>query len=686
MATEPTALPIWATNTGSNVVTGLAIDNINWQTGTTSTVRYTFTGSPDLSAVIVGHQLVVSGCTDNTHNGTFEITVVNNASDWIEVTNAAVTDATLDEASSPGTAIAKTGTALIQAPTSSKQAMGWLNSERPPAGYFNWFQNLVYGWLAWFDQEVTTLTASVSLKTAVATVGTTVISSSSYTAIDGAGISFALSFATTASTYTPSANDGVFETLTGTSKTLTTAANKVLLIGSMVIDVSTGTGFDFKFTDGSDRFTISDGAGNPSLERFEGIFGLSNTLSAGSNTVQFKQARYTNSNKSKIRTGAFELAPTDDNGTALVRESSIFSAGSQNLNSTSYANVTGLSNTGTFGSSRDVLLLAFGVHAPDGTGAFRFYDGTTQYGPDFLCSIDTGNNGGVIIGFAYFGPITSGAKTLTVQGKYLTGTQVQVSNNWQFVTIEFPRTVCGLTPLRYVDNANVTVTSTSSGSPDTIKATGNQAFTSSSNSIVILTGNANNSATTGIGYIRFNVDAGAMVTDWYPWQHSDSTAGAAEAFFLPIPTGNLSAGNHTLLVESYTTAANTFTLADTKLIWLELNQGDINNPPGDAGTVTLDSTGANPTKVFFDCTLLPSANVSASIALYENVNAGGDTLVRSKTMATPGTNTIPFTLEYQRETPFAAEDEVVYTVKAKIASGTLKVTDAQLGVQEIISA
>jgi hypothetical protein len=150
--TKPTTLPIWATNAGSNVVTGLAIDNINWQTGTVSTVRYTFTGSPDLSAVIVGHQLVASGCTDGTHNGTFEITAVNNASDWIEVVNAAVTDATLDEASSPGTAIVKTGSSLIQAPTSSKQNMGWLNDERPPAGYFNWQSYWVYQWIDWLDQ------------------------------------------------------------------------------------------------------------------------------------------------------------------------------------------------------------------------------------------------------------------------------------------------------------------------------------------------------------------------------------------------------------------------------------------------------------------------------------------------------------------------------------------------------
>jgi sugar lactone lactonase YvrE len=181
--TKPTTLPIWATNAGSNVVTGLAIDNINWQTGTTSTVRYTFTGSPDLSAVIVGHQLVASGCTDGTHNGTFEIAAVNNASDWIEVVNAAVTDATLDEASSPGTAIAKTGTSLIQVPTSSKQTMGWLNSERPPAGYFNWLTNLAYDWLNWLDGWSTDTDAAIAeltTNTTVVTANTTAAVSNHY--------------------------------------------------------------------------------------------------------------------------------------------------------------------------------------------------------------------------------------------------------------------------------------------------------------------------------------------------------------------------------------------------------------------------------------------------------------------------------------------------------------------------
>lgn len=126
----------WASNTGSTIIGSLNIDTIAWTTGTT--VRYTFSGSPDLSGVVVGHQLQATGCTNALHNGTFEITAVSNASDYIEVTNSAISDASNDEASSPGTGTAKTGASVVQEPTSAKQGLGWLNGEKPPAGYFNW--------------------------------------------------------------------------------------------------------------------------------------------------------------------------------------------------------------------------------------------------------------------------------------------------------------------------------------------------------------------------------------------------------------------------------------------------------------------------------------------------------------------------------------------------------------------
>lgn len=88
-------------NTG--ILTGLDVDTIAWQSGTT--VRYTFNGTPDLSAVAAGDSLVVASATNASNNGTFIITTVNDGSDYIQVTNALRTDNTLDEATdSPATA------------------------------------------------------------------------------------------------------------------------------------------------------------------------------------------------------------------------------------------------------------------------------------------------------------------------------------------------------------------------------------------------------------------------------------------------------------------------------------------------------------------------------------------------------------------------------------------------------
>jgi len=73
----------------------LTTSDIEWQSGTT--VRYTFSGSPDLSAVTTSDYLVHSTATNDSNNGRFVITTVNDGSDYIEVTNANRTDATDDE-------------------------------------------------------------------------------------------------------------------------------------------------------------------------------------------------------------------------------------------------------------------------------------------------------------------------------------------------------------------------------------------------------------------------------------------------------------------------------------------------------------------------------------------------------------------------------------------------------------
>ena len=79
------------------------IDEIAWQSGTT--VRYTFNGYPDLSGVVVGDRLVVSGSTNSSNDGNFDITAIDNTNKYIEVTNSSRADATDDE-SSNSTAVA----------------------------------------------------------------------------------------------------------------------------------------------------------------------------------------------------------------------------------------------------------------------------------------------------------------------------------------------------------------------------------------------------------------------------------------------------------------------------------------------------------------------------------------------------------------------------------------------------
>jgi len=77
------------------------ISSIAWQSG--NTVRYSFSGTPNLSAITTSFALVCSGATSSQNNGAFVITSVNDGSDFIEVTNTLITDATYDQAGAGGT-------------------------------------------------------------------------------------------------------------------------------------------------------------------------------------------------------------------------------------------------------------------------------------------------------------------------------------------------------------------------------------------------------------------------------------------------------------------------------------------------------------------------------------------------------------------------------------------------------
>lgn len=81
---------------GKVLLSSLDVDTIAWQSG--NTVRYTFNGTPDLSGVEVDDKYVATSSTNSSNDGCFNITAVNDGSDYIEVYNPDRGDGTDDEA------------------------------------------------------------------------------------------------------------------------------------------------------------------------------------------------------------------------------------------------------------------------------------------------------------------------------------------------------------------------------------------------------------------------------------------------------------------------------------------------------------------------------------------------------------------------------------------------------------
>ncbi len=85
------------------VISGLDVNTIAHQAG--NTIRYTFNEDPKLNDVKAGQKLHVESAATASNNGSFNITTVNDAADWIEVTNPGRNNADDDEAANcPATA------------------------------------------------------------------------------------------------------------------------------------------------------------------------------------------------------------------------------------------------------------------------------------------------------------------------------------------------------------------------------------------------------------------------------------------------------------------------------------------------------------------------------------------------------------------------------------------------------
>lgn len=162
---KPAKLPQWATNTGTNILTGLTATAAEWQSNVTSgsvtygVIRYTFSGSPDLSTVTAGHTLNVTTGFTNAENKVSgaEILTVNNASDWVEVKSWERLSNALDETGVSATSTTITSTAArIMEPSTAKKGVGLLSPEKPSDGVLNWLLYYIYAWLYMLDQNYPT--------------------------------------------------------------------------------------------------------------------------------------------------------------------------------------------------------------------------------------------------------------------------------------------------------------------------------------------------------------------------------------------------------------------------------------------------------------------------------------------------------------------------------------------------
>ena len=227
----------WATATGTSIVGSLVPTDAEYQSTivesgvTYGFVKYSFSGSPNLSSVLTGHNLTVAGFTNSVNNGTYRIYSANDATDEITVYNTSRLSASLDETGITGTGSVASGAAVINEPSAAKKALGFKTPEKPSDGMWNWLINDIY-----------TSVASALGRSVNAITNSFQVTASSYTNLVAAAVSFATSVPTTSSSYTPTANDNAFEDLTGGGATFTTGANRVFFVCNLECDSASGIG------------------------------------------------------------------------------------------------------------------------------------------------------------------------------------------------------------------------------------------------------------------------------------------------------------------------------------------------------------------------------------------------------------------------------------------------------------
>lgn len=672
--TAPTQLIRWASGEASGtIISGLNISTIEWHSF--DLVDVVFSDSPDLSAVAAGHFLVITGSPNAVNNGRFPIVEKDAAAYRLRVRMTAAISHTssYDESSSIAVADVENGGPQLAGLPDSKIENGFFWNEYPSADQLNTLLKNVTDWIYHFRS-----------KWGRALVGLSYISSSAWSAIDGAGDPRASAVDTSASSWTGDDTDNAYRDLTGSDQTLTTGANRVLWLMTGQQNDYTSINPYLKILYGASTLVeIADSSGSANNAGSFSLFGLTPALSAGSNTIKAQMGRHTDRTISEIRAAAIELPATDANGNT-IQYAHITSGTAQLItDSTSYTTLTDYTQTLTYGTASKVLVLGsvscLGV-AANPVVSLRVRNTTDNvtlgHEMDFTSSnlVVKQNEQGFIRFARLYDLGAGGSKTIVTQMRSQ-GNNLRVLNEGisaavggQFCLIELPESLGTKTPVLY--STDIASDTTTSATAEELHTSPSQTFNGAP-CLFYLSGVIGTSANAQVGYVQFTVDGVAVGEEQEVRVATGSTGERPVLLTFPHTPA---AGSHTVGAV-WRTSTGTFTLTDAQFGCVEF----LTNDPqaGDSAEVELTDNTGNPVELKYSGVYKSSSGAATALRFTRD-----GTPLEPVFEFTPDTTEHPFTITVTDDEPAAAGADPVYAVEAKTASGTLTLKKGDFSAKE----
>lgn len=327
--TAPSAPNVWASAAGANVVTGLTATAAQWQSNTTESrvqyglIKYTFSGSPTLSAVLAGHRLVIAeGQFTNPENtGSLYIVSADNTAKTITVRMTNRLDNSLDETGATASASVINSGASTQAPSTSKQAQGFVSGEKVNAALFNWKLNQL-------DTIAAYLLGGESWE--VVTTNTSVEPNKKYIANSGSRITFTLPASPTVGQFFRFITQGAGGWKVALNGSQVLRINSVAYSSSVPVQSSGYAAIELVYT-GSSVFTQAS---------HEGV------INYGTIGYGYMAGGTTGSDVATINKLAFGTTPTVSTLAATLDNSRDFQGGSVGISGTAKGYFSGQYNSG----------------------------------------------------------------------------------------------------------------------------------------------------------------------------------------------------------------------------------------------------------------------------------------------------------------------------------------------------